>query len=168
MKIRTAAAGAATMVLGLALTASPAHASTSGDSVGGSGVLDGSAGASKANVSDSPDAAISFAISRIRCFSNAITFQAKTQENGFSGVQQFRQTAYEQVLTTAGWRSITPKGKTVSQKFPNNGQNFSYTFNWRATHAVTGASYRVVWQGYYLNGFGQALYKTRPVAVNCF
>lgn len=168
MKIRTAAAGVASVALGIALTASPAHASTAGESIGGSGALDGSAAASKANLPDSPDASVSFAITNIQCFSNAITFRAKTQENGFSGVQQFKQTAVEQVLTTAGWQSITGKAVTKSQKFPNNGLNFSYTFNWRATHAVTGASYRVIWQGFYLNGFGQTLFKTRPIAVNCF
>jgi hypothetical protein len=114
-----------------------------------------------------PNASVSFAITNARCFAGAITFTAKQQENGVSGVQQFRQKAREQEFTNAGWVNITNTLVSRSTRFPNDGRNFSFTLNWRFVHPANGASHRVIWQGFYLNGGGGVLFKTVPVRINC-
>jgi hypothetical protein len=147
----------------VAVTAAPASAATS-SAMTGTGRLATSAVAAKPNVLG---ASVSFSITNAKCFSNAITFTARTSESGISGVQQFKQTAREQEFTTSGWVNITGTAVTKSAKFPNDSRNFFYSFNWRATHAANGASYRVIWQGFYLNGGGSAIFKTKQIAVNC-
>lgn len=158
------------LVAGAALVGSatiPAAAApvSSATITGGSGTLSDTNAPTARNVS--LNASVSYAITNAQCTSTSILFTAKTQENGFSGVQQFKQTAVEQEFTGAGWVNITAKAVTKSVKFPNDGRNFSYTFGWRANHAANGASHRVVWQGFYLNSRGGTLYKTVPVKINC-
>lgn len=164
MKTRLAATGIVAAAA-LAVAAAPAGASTSAiNATGGSLVTTATAAApnvaAKANVS--------YAITNARCTSTGITFTAKTAESGRSGVQQFRQTGQEQEYTGSRWVNITGKVKSNSAKFPNDSRNFSYTRDWTATHSNNGRSHRVVWQGFYLNGSGGALFKTKPIAINCF
>ncbi|HET7474809.1 MAG TPA: hypothetical protein VFJ97_02150 [Dermatophilaceae bacterium] len=167
MKIRIAAVGAAAAALAVVTTALPASAAESRSSITSPrGQLGTSAVAAPSNVA--PAASVSFSITNAQCFSNAITFTAKTQENGRSGVQQFKQTAVEQRFNGLNWVNITAKAVVKSAKFPNDFRNFSFTRDWSATHAADGASYRVVWQGFYLNGFGATLFKTKPIKINCF
>lgn len=141
------------------LLAGPASATTA--------ALDRSTAATVSGQVPVADASVSFAITNARCFAGAITFTAKQQENGFSGVRQFRQNAREQEFTNAGWVNITNTLVSRSTRFPNDGRNFTFTLNWRFTHPSNGASFRVIWQGFYLNGAGGVLFKTVPVRVNC-
>lgn len=165
MKARTAFVGVLAAGLTTVATALPSSAAESHGSLSSTGGLTTSAVAKARTVS--PDAAVGFAITNAKCFSNAITFTAETYENGFSGVQQFRQQARLQQRTASGWVNVTPVSKVKSTKFPNDARNFRFTRDWTASHAVTGASYRVIWQGFFLNGSGRALFKTKPVQVNC-
>lgn len=103
----------------------------------------------------------------MRCFSNAITFNAKTYENGRSGVQQFRQRAQLQQFTTRGWAPASRINSVKSARFPNDFRNFYFSRKWQANHVANGASWRVAWQGFYLNGFGRAIAKTKVIFVTC-
>lgn len=119
------------------------------------------------DVTGAASAAVGFRISGATCYSNAVTFTADTYETGFSGVQRFRQRAQLQEFTTAGWVARTPISSVTSTRFPNNGSSFHFSRDWNAAHVADGASWRVVWQGFYLNGFGGTIAKTRPINVNC-
>lgn len=119
------------------------------------------------DVTGSTSAAVGFRISGATCYADAVTLTADTYETGFSGVQRFRQRAQLQELTTAGWVARTPISSVTSTKFPNNGSSSSFSRGWRANHVADGASWRVVWQGVYLNGSGATVARTRPINVNC-
>ncbi len=58
-------------------------------------------------------------------------------------------------------------GFSVTKKFANTAGATYYTLNWTENHVANGASWRVVWQGFYLNGSGQTIAKTNKVRVNC-
>jgi hypothetical protein len=109
---------------------------------------------------------VGFSVTNGRCYSNAITFTAQTYETGLSGVQRFRQKATLQEYTRSGW--VNRASQTYrSQKFANTAGATYYTLNWTENHVANGASWRVVWQGFYLNGSGQTIAKTNKVRVNC-
>lgn len=115
----------------------------------------------------STNAAVGFAVTDAKCWADGITFTAETYENGLSGVQQFRQQAKLQEFTTRGWVTISGTSKVLSTKFANDSRNFTFSRDWTATHDVNGASHRVIWQGFYLNGTGKAIFKTKQIKVNC-
>ncbi|CCH76507.1 exported hypothetical protein [Nostocoides japonicum T1-X7] len=165
MKKRVAVAGLVAAGLTVVATAVPSSAAPAESVASSGGGLHATSSAKAANVA--AKAAVGFSITGAKCYSNAITFTAETYENGRSGVQQFRQQARLQEYTTRGWVNATPLSKVKSTKFPNDARNFSFTRDWKATHAVTGTSYRVIWQGFYLNGSGKALFKTKQIKVNC-
>jgi hypothetical protein len=112
-------------------------------------------------------AGVSFLVSNKKCFSNGITFTARQTEFGLSGVQQFEQAAREQAWNGVKWVNITTISRVFSAQFPNDGRNFTFVRNWTATHPVTGGSFRVQWQGFYLNGLGRVILRTVVVAVLC-
>jgi hypothetical protein len=147
-------AAAAVLLLG-----SPASAATSANSASGTAVR-----ATSARIVAS--ASVSFRISNARCHSTSITFTATTQENGRSGVQRFRQTAVLQEFRSGSWHNRASSTRT-STKFPNDSRNFAFTLNWTGTHPANGASWREVWQGFYLNGSGHVLFKTRKITITC-
>lgn len=166
MKARTVALALVTAGVATTLTALPASAAQERSSaLSSTGSLRTFATPKARTVS--ADAAVGFAITKAKCFANKITFTAETYENGRSGVQQFRQQAQLQEYTTRGWVNLTGVNKVKSTKFPNDARNFSFTRDWTANHANNGASHRVVWQGFYLNGGGKAIYKTKKITVNC-
>lgn len=155
------AGGAA--VASVLIAASPASAGSLTSNTA-TGKLSTTSVASKANVAG---AAVGFTVANASCTSTSIRFTARTYENGFSGVQQFRQRAQLQKFTTRGWVAATPIRTIASQRFPNDGRNFSFTLNWRGTHPFNGGSWREAWQGVYLNGFGRVVAKTRVIYVIC-
>lgn len=112
-------------------------------------------------------AAVGFQISRARCTSTKVLFTAKTYENGFSGVQRFKQRAQLQQYTKRGWVPASPIKTATSQKFPNDGRNFSFTLNWTGTHPNNGASWREAWKGQYLNGANRVVAQTKVIYITC-
>jgi hypothetical protein len=142
------AAAAAVLLFG-----SPANAANTGNSATGGAVRPASARIV-------PSASVSFRISNARCHSTSITFTATTQENGRSGVQQFRQTAVLQEFRFGSWHTRASASRK-SVRFPNDSRNFAFTLNWTGSHPANGSSWREVWQGFYLNGSGNVLFKTR-------
>ena len=165
MKARAGLFGLAAAGLIVVATAVPSQAAPADSVSSKDGGLAVAASAKPANVA--PKAAVGFSITDARCSSTKVTFTAETYENGRSGVQQFKQQARLQEFTTRGWVNVTKTSKVKSTKFPNDSRNFSFTRDWAATHAANGASYRVIWQGYYLNGSGAAIFKTKPIKVLC-
>ncbi len=113
-------------------------------------------------------ASVGFVVNNLRCFSNAVVFNARTFENGRSGVQQFQQRAQLQEFAFGAWRNRTAVSRVNSTRFPNDFRNFSFTREWRGNHVANGASWRVKWQGFYLNGFGQVIAQTRVITATCF
>ena len=111
-------------------------------------------------------ASVTYKVSNLQCFSNAIRFTAKQQENGVSGVTQFRQLVREQEFTNNGWVNITGTAKATSNSFPNDSRSFFYTRVWTTNHAADGASYRAKWQGLYYSG-SQVLYRTPIIYATC-
>ncbi len=121
--------------------------------------------------STSPDlaaAAVSFRVFNATCTSTQVKFTARTQENGFSGVQRFRQRTQLQEFVGGRWVARSPFTNALSTTFPNDGRNFFFTRVWRGTHSATGRSWRTVWDAQYLSGSGQVLFFVNPpVTVTC-
>ena len=111
-------------------------------------------------------ASVTYKLSNLQCFSNAIQFTAKQQENGVSGVTQFRQLVREQEFTNNGWVNITGTAKATSNSFPNDARSFFFTRVWTTNHAADGASYRAKWQGLYYSG-SRVEYRTPIVYATC-
>lgn len=155
------AAVAATAAL---VASAPAASAQEGGPSAGGGLSTTSSATAGSRVAAA--ASVSYAVTNARCFSNAITFTGRVQENGVSGVQRLRQTAQTQTFN-GGWFNATSKTVLNSVKFPNDSRNFAYTLNWNAPHANNGASWRVKWQGVYINGFGQVVAKTPFIYVTC-
>lgn len=109
---------------------------------------------------------VSYKVSNLKCFSNAIQFTAKQQENGLSGVTQFRQQVREQEFTDNGWVFITGTAKATSKPFPNDSRSFFFTRVWTTSHAADGASYRARWQGLYYSG-SRVVFQTPFVYATC-
>lgn len=109
---------------------------------------------------------VGFSVTNGRCYSNAITFTAQTYETGLSGVQRFRQKAVLQEYTASGWKARASQTYR-SVKFANTAAATYYTLNWTENHVANGASWRVVWQGFFLNGSGGTIAKTRKINVTC-
>lgn len=151
-KIAALLASAALTTGALAATAAPASAST----------------ATATRVTSNRTAAAApatYRISNVQCFSNAVRFTARQQENGFSGVTQFQQRAYEQEFTSRGWVTITRIYTVNSNRFPNDGRSFFFTRVWTFTHPSNGASYRVIWAGYWFSGSRVAYHGA--ATINC-
>ncbi len=159
------------------LVAAPAGAST-GSSVTSTpqGSAEANATGGRAATVDAPAAgavsgvaaaAVAYRISSATCFSNDVRFTADTFETGLSGVQRFRQAAQLQEFTTRGWVPTTGTATVTSATFPNDRRSIHFVRTWNGTHAANGASWRVVWQGFYYNGGGALVAKTRPVPVTC-
>ncbi len=146
------------------LAASPASAASLTATSADRGTVSTLSAPARANVAS---AAVGFRITRARCTSTKVLFTAKTYENGFSGVQRFKQRAQLQEYTTRGWVPASPIRTATSQKFPNDGRNFSYTLNWTGTHPNNGASWREAWKGLYLNGAGRVIAQTKVIYVTC-
>ncbi len=167
----TAAAGSA-----LAMAASPASAAAAGISSSPAGEssarMSGTArsatvdGAGSASLTGSAAASVGFNLRNAQCFANGITFDAQQYETGFSGVQRFRQKAQLQGYQN-GWYNATPVAVVNSTRFPNTGASFSFDRHWEASHVANGGSWRVKWQGIYLNGAGAVIAKTKVILVNC-
>jgi hypothetical protein len=113
-----------------------------------------------------PAASVTYKVNNLKCFSNAIRFTAKQQENGFSGVTQFRQLVREQEFTNRGWVNITGTAAVTSNRFPNDGRSFFFTRVWTSTHAANGASYRSLWQGLYFSG-SRVAFRTPVITATC-
>lgn len=111
-------------------------------------------------------ASVTYKVSNLKCFSNAIQFTAKQQENGVSGVTQFRQLVREQQFTNHGWVFITGTAKSTSNRFPNDSRSFFYSRVWKASHAANGASYRARWQGLYYSG-SRVAFRTPFIYATC-
>lgn len=156
------ASGAA--VATVLLAASPASAASLTATTSDSGAVSTSKAPERPNVAS---AAVGFRIWNARCTSTKVLFTAKTYENGFSGVQRFKQKAQLQQYTSRGWVAASPIKTATSQKFPNDGRNFSYTLNWAGTHPNNGASWREAWKGQYLNGAGRVVAQTKVIYVTC-
>ncbi len=112
-------------------------------------------------------ASVGFRISNARCTANHVLFNADTYETGFSGVQRLQQRAQLQEFTTRGWVNATGVSTATSTRFPNDGRSFHFSRKWDGTHAANGASWRVKWQGFYLNGGGGAIASTKVILVTC-
>jgi hypothetical protein len=164
MRIRGTVLGVAAAAAVL-LTSAPAGASTLPAAVSGTGRLN--VALASPSTGKVPAPSVGFSVSPPKCFANAVTFTATQVEFGVSGVQQFKQTAFEQEFTTSGWVSITGLAVAKSVTFPNDARSFSFTRHWATSHVANGASYRVIWQGFYLNGRGAALFKTVKVIDRC-
>lgn len=98
-----------------------------------------------------------YRIYNVRCYNDRITYSARQQENGLSGVTRFRQSAYEQEYYNY-WYNITGTYTYYSSSFPNNYNSYYYILNWFFNHPYNGYSHRVYWQGWWLNRYGQTLY----------
>jgi hypothetical protein len=156
---RAAALGVAAAAA-IAMQAAPAGASTS------------SSHAAKISSAAQPSSVaragtVGFKVNNGKCFANKITFTAKTYETGRSGVQRFRQKAVLQEFRGGRWVNRATSTK-ASTKFPNNAVSYSYTLNWTGTHTANGSSWREVWQGFYLNGWGGVIAKTKKITLTCF
>lgn len=119
-------------------------------------------------VSGDAAASVGFTVNNLRCFSNAVVFNATTRESGRSGVQQFQQRAQLQEFAAGAWRNRTSVARSNSTRFPNDFRNFSYSREWRGNHVANNASWRVKWQGFYLNGAGRIIAQTRVITATCF
>lgn len=118
------------------------------------------------HVSSAAAGTVGYSVTNAHCYSNAITFTARTYETGLSGVQRFRQKAVLQQYTTFGWVKVSTR--TVrSVQFANTSATTSFTLDWTGSHPANGASYREVWQGFYLNGAGAVIAKTTKVTITC-
>ena len=111
-------------------------------------------------------ASVTYKVSNLQCFSDAIRFTAKQQENGVSGVTKFRQLVQEQEFTTNGWVNVTGVAKATSNSFPNDSRSFFFTRVWTTNHTANGASYRAKWQGLYYGG-SQVKYRTPIIYATC-
>lgn len=110
---------------------------------------------------------VGFRVYNLQCFARDVTFNADTFETGRSGVQRFRQQA--QLQEFAGrWANRSAVSRVTSQKFPNNASSFHFDRHWDGSHANNGASWRVKWQGFYLNGGGGVIAKTKVITATCF
>ncbi len=109
---------------------------------------------------------VTYKVNNLKCFSNAIKFTAKQQENGVSGVTRFRQLVVEQEFTNHGWVNITGTAKATSNPFPNDSRSFFFTRVWTTKHAADGASYRARWQGLYYSG-SRVAFRTPFIYATC-
>jgi hypothetical protein len=166
------AAGGAALVL----FAGPALAGPSASITASGGSATPAGASTAASVTDegvgpattgSAAAAVGFRVSNARCFSNDVSFNANTFETGFSGVQRFQQRAQLQEFTTRGWVNATGVSTATSTRFPNDGRSFQFNRHWDGRHVANGASWRVKWQGVYLNGGGAAIARTKIILVTC-
>lgn len=166
----SAAGGAA-----LVLLAGPALADPAASLKASAGGVD-AAGSTAATVTDegvgpaatgSAAASVGFRITNARCQPNHVLFNADIYETGFSGVQRLQQRAQLQKFTTRGWVNATGVDIATSAKFPNDGRSFHFPRKWDGTHPVNGGSWRVKWQGVYLNGGGRTVALTKVILVTC-
>ena len=174
LRTRALTVGAA-MGTALVLAAAPAGAAGSPLTATEPGAAARPSGEAEAGVLDAPQAvegaaraAVGYNVRNLRCFPNNVVFDALTFENGRSGVQQFRQRAQLQELTSFGWVNRSATSVVNSTRFPNNATSFRFDRHWTGSHVNNGAAWRVKWQGLYLNGFGQVIARTPNVTATCF
>lgn len=113
-------------------------------------------------------ASVGFNLRNARCSSTSVQFDADTYEIGRSGVQRFRQRAQLQEFTAGGWVNRSAPSVVSSVRFANTAASVHFDRHWAASHVNNGASWRVLWQGHYLNGSNVVIAKTRRIAVSCF
>lgn len=166
------AAGGAALVL----LAGPALAAPSASITASAGGSEKAGASTPATVVDegagpaatgSAAASVGFRISNARCNANHVLFNAQTYETGFSGVQRLQQRAQLQKFTAGRWVNATSVAVASSTRFPNDGRSFSFTRAWDGSHPANGGSWRVKWQGVYLNGGGGAIARTKVILVSC-
>lgn len=165
----TAAAGTA-----LALAVAPASAADGNSLTAGDPGSARIAGEVRSGTLDAPQeiegearAGVGFRVDNLRCGPGNVVFDADTWENGRSGVQRFRQKAQLQEFV-GRWVNRSPVNVATSTKFPNDIRSFHFDRQWNGAHVANGASWRVKWQGQYLNGFGQVIAQTKIITATCF
>ena len=118
-------------------------------------------------VSGAAAAAVGFRVFDSVCLAGNVLFTADTYETGFSGVRRFRHKAQLQEFTARGWVNRSPMAFQPSTRFPNDGRSFHFARDWNGAHVANGASWRVKWQGQYLNGSDQVIAQTNWITVTC-
>ncbi len=112
-------------------------------------------------------ASVGFAITGARCSRTDVVFSADTYETGRSGVRQLRQKGQLQEKVAGRWVVRSSVVTYTSTRFADDARSFHFPRSWDGGHAVTGRSWRVVWQGIYLNGTGRPVAQTKQIAVTC-